>query len=621
MSVRLNARLWTPVAAVGAIVLMAIVAPWLGLANPVSMDIAHRMAPPSFAHLLGRDEFGRDELSRLIWGARVSLTVAVTSSALACLVGTAMGLAGGFLGRVAELLALRSTDIVLCFPPLLLALLVVTLLGPGAATLIPVLALVYLPGFVRVVYAGVLSVRSHEYVEAMRALGAGRLRIMLRTILPNVGGPILVQFSLAAASAVVLESGLSFLGLGVVPPSPSWGLMIASARSTMTQAPLLLLWPCLALSLTIFAMNALCDALRDAVDPHHAPLRGLRRVGAALAPGLLPEPASDVLLDIRDLTVAIETPSGTIHPVRGVSLSLRAGETLAIVGESGSGKSLTGLAIMGLLPGAARVSGGSARLERQELLHLTEPALRRLRGERMAMVFQDPLGSFNPVHRIGAQIGEAIRAHHRVGLPTLSKRVTGLLQRVGIPDAARRARAFPHEMSGGMRQRAMIAIAVANDPRLLIADEPTTALDVTIQAQILDLLDRLRRERGMGLVFITHSLPVVAEIADRVVVMYAGEVVESGSAGEVFASPLHPYTRALLRSVPGEGSGLPEGIPGIVPLPHALPPGCTFAPRCAFRTPQCEAAPPRLEDVSGARATRCIRWRELAVAQPVASVA
>ncbi|MEA2727623.1 MAG: peptide/nickel transport system ATP-binding protein, partial [Acetobacteraceae bacterium] len=232
-----------PVAVVAAIAMLAMAVPFLGLANPTAMSIAHRMAPASAAHWLGQDEYGRDVLSRLLWGARVSLSVAAASAAMACLLGTAMGLAGGYLGRVAELLALRSMDVVLCFPPLLLALLVVTLFGPGALTLIPVLALVFLPGFVRVVYAGVLSVRSQEYVDAMRVLGAGRLRIMLRTILPNIAGPILVQLSLAAAAGVVLESGLSFLGLGVLPPAPSWGLMIAAARSTMTQAPLLLLWP------------------------------------------------------------------------------------------------------------------------------------------------------------------------------------------------------------------------------------------------------------------------------------------------------------------------------------------------------------------------------------------
>ncbi len=617
------ARLWGPAIAVGAIALLAILAPWLPLPTPVSMDIAHRMARPSAAHWLGLDEFGRDELSRLLWGARVSLAVALASSGIACLLGIALGLAGGFLGRLAELLTLRGMDVVLCFPPLLLALLVVTLLGPGAGTLIPVLALVYLPGFVRVVYAGVLSVRSNDYVEAMRALGSGRLRVMLRTILPNISGPILVQFSLSAASAVVLESGLSFLGLGVVPPAPSWGLMIGAGRSAMAQAPLLLLWPCLALSLTIFAMNALCDALRDLVDPHKEPPRhGLRRLLASLAPGMLPgaEPARPVL-DVRGLTIEIATPAGVIRPVRDVSLAVHAGETLAIVGESGSGKSLTGLAVMGLLPSAARVAAGAAWLDGENVLRLDEGALRRLRGERMAMVFQDPLGSFNPVHRVGAQIGEAILAHHALPPRALAARVAELLGRVGIADPARRARAFPHEMSGGMRQRAMIAIAVANDPRLLIADEPTTALDVTIQAQVLDLLDRLKRERGLSLVFITHSLPVVAEIADRVAVMYAGEVVETGDAGAVFAAPLHPYTAALLRSMPGHDGSLPEGIPGIVPLPHRLPPGCAFAPRCGWRVPECDAAHPPLFDAGGGRSTRCIRWRELAAARSAESVA
>ncbi|MBV9811119.1 MAG: ABC transporter permease [Acetobacteraceae bacterium] len=265
-----------PVVAVAVIAGAALLVPLLPLPVPTAMDVAHRMAVPSVTHWLGQDEYGRDVLSRLLWGARVSLTVAAASAAIACVLGTALGVVGGFLGAVAEFCALRSMDVVLCFPPLLLALLVVTLLGPGVATLIPVLALVYLPGFVRVAYAGVLAVRSAEFVDALRVLGASRLRIMARAILPNIAGPLLVQLSLTAASAVLLESGLSFLGLGVVPPAPSWGLMIASARSTMVQAPLLLLWPCLALSLTILAMNGLCDALRDAIDPH----RRLREIAS-----------------------------------------------------------------------------------------------------------------------------------------------------------------------------------------------------------------------------------------------------------------------------------------------------------------------------------------------------
>jgi peptide/nickel transport system permease protein len=262
---RLPARQF-PALAVGVIALVALAVPWLGLPDPLRLDIAHRLAGPSWGHPLGQDEFGRDVLSRLLWGARTSLAVAGGASLLACVGGVVLGLIGGFWRGVPEFLALRGMDVVLCFPPLLLALLVVTLLGPGASTLIPVLAVLYLPGFVRVTYAGVLTVAALDYVEAARAIGARPHRIMLRTILPNIAGPVLVQISLSAASAVVLESGLSFLGLGVVPPSPSWGLMIGSARATMAQAPLLLLWPCAALSLTILAMNALCDALRDRVS-------------------------------------------------------------------------------------------------------------------------------------------------------------------------------------------------------------------------------------------------------------------------------------------------------------------------------------------------------------------
>ena len=256
-----------PLAAVCVIAAVALAAPILPLANPVVMDVAHRLAAPSLAHPLGQDEFGRDVLTRLVWGARTSLAVAFSAAALACVVGTTLGVVGGFWRGLAEVLTLRAIDVLLCFPPLLLALLVVTLFGPGAATLVPVLAIVYVPGFTRIAYASVLTTRSLDYVEAAHAMGAGTARILARTILPNIAGPLLVQFSLSAAAAVILESGLSFLGLGVVPPAPSWGLMIGAARSTMAQAPLLLLWPCLALVLTILAMNALCDGLRDAIDP------------------------------------------------------------------------------------------------------------------------------------------------------------------------------------------------------------------------------------------------------------------------------------------------------------------------------------------------------------------
>ena len=260
-------RLALPAALVGLIVLLALLAPWLGLPDPVRQDVAQRLVLPSPGSPLGRDEFGRDVLARLIWGGRTSLIVAFASALIACVLGTTLGLVAAWVRGLGGMLALGSTDIILCFPPVLLALLVVTLLGPGSATLIMVLSVLFLPSFARVTYAEVQLVQELEYVEAARAIGCTTPRILLRTILPNVSGPILVQLSLSVAAAIVLESGLSFLGLGVVPPAPSWGLMIRGARTTLEQAPQLLLWPCAALTFTIFAINLLCDALRDAVDP------------------------------------------------------------------------------------------------------------------------------------------------------------------------------------------------------------------------------------------------------------------------------------------------------------------------------------------------------------------
>ncbi len=491
---------------------------------------------------------------------------------------------------------------------MLLALLVVTLFGPGASTLIPILAIVYTPGFIRVAYSGALSVGAQNYVEAVRTLGASDYRVMLRTILPNVGGPILVQFSLTIAAAVTLESGLSFLGLGVVPPAPSWGLMIASARATMIQAPQLLLWPCLALTATILIINALCDGLRDAIDPQPL-VRRRKNIIAHLVPGLLPE--RDLVLDVRNLSIAISSHADPVYPVRNVSFGVAAGETVAIVGESGSGKSLSSLAIMGLLPPAVHAAQGAAWLEGRELLRMGDRDLRHTRGVRMSMIFQDPMSSLNPVYSIGEQISEMIRTHRPVKPAAARAMAIDLLRDVGIPAPDRRVDAFPHELSGGMRQRAMFAMALANEPALLIADEPTTALDVTVQAQVLDLLSDIQKRRGIAILFITHSLPVVAEIADRVVVLYAGEIVEQGPTRDVFGQPKHPYTSALLKSVPSEDDQEPQGIAGTVPSAVTLPVGCVFGPRCQLRQPACET-PPSLEIVGAEdHRSRCIRWRDL----------
>ena len=289
---------------------------------------------------------------------------------------------------------------------------------------------------------------------------------------------------------------------------------------------------------------------------------------------------------------------------------------MALVGESGSGKTITGLAMVGLLPDAVSVRvratcdvHGPRRGAPIDLSALDEDGFRKLRGRDVSMVFQDAAAALNPVLRIGDQVAEAIRGHHDLDGPALRARVVDLLRRVGIPDPERRSRAYPHELSGGQRQRAMIAVAVANGPRLLIADEPTTALDPTIQAQILALFRSLKDDTPeMGLIFVTHDLAVVAEIADRVTVMYAGEVVEEGPVAEVFERPRHPYTAALIASVPEGSADRLVAIPGTVPAPAKMPPGCRFAPRCDHARPECEAGPPPSFRPAPDRRTRCIRW-------------
>ncbi|WP_240230895.1 ABC transporter ATP-binding protein [Devosia lacusdianchii] len=323
------------------------------------------------------------------------------------------------------------------------------------------------------------------------------------------------------------------------------------------------------------------------------------------------------LLEVDDLQTSFIVGEGQdVRAVDGVNFVVRAGETLAIVGESGSGKSVTSLSIMRLLPKkVGRISRGTIRLRGKDLVTLSDREMRAVRGNDIGMIFQEPMTSLNPVHTIGAQIAEVVKQHDKLNKADAHKRAVEMLELVGIPEPDRRANQYPHQMSGGMRQRAMIAMALACEPSVLIADEPTTALDVTIQAQILDLMRNLQKKMGMAIVFITHDLGVVAEMANRVVVMYAGQVVETGTVEEIFTRPLMPYTAGLMQSIPrmgeSENKGRLQTIPGYVPLLTKLPSGCRFRTRCAFADERCAAAEPPLETLESGRSVRCIRWQEL----------
>ena len=318
--------------------------------------------------------------------------------------------------------------------------------------------------------------------------------------------------------------------------------------------------------------------------------------------------AAEPLLEIEDLSVTFRTDRGIVRAVDSVSLHVDRGETLAIVGESGSGKSVTALSILRLIDDAGRIERGQVRFEGQNLLDLNDAGIRRIRGDRIAMIFQEPMTSLNPVLTIGKQVAEPIQLHRNVTWRKALEHATELLQKVAIPDAEHRLNDYPHLFSGGMRQRVMIAMALACEPRLIIADEPTTALDVTVQAQILALLKALTRESQAALILITHDLGVVARYADRVAVMYAGRIVETASAGELYANPRHPYTQGLMNSIPGLDD-LPQSrlstIDGQPPDLARLPRGCAFAPRCPHASEQCLTQPPVLEEISPAHSRAC----------------
>jgi oligopeptide/dipeptide ABC transporter ATP-binding protein len=314
-------------------------------------------------------------------------------------------------------------------------------------------------------------------------------------------------------------------------------------------------------------------------------------------------PSPEALLEVRGLAVDFSTEEGVVHAVDELDLDLGVGQVLAIVGESGSGKSATAMALMGLNRGPNSSISGTARFEGTELIGAKEEELRRLRGNRLSMIFQDPMGSLNPVQRVGDQIVEQIEAHREVSSGEASRRAVELLDSVGIPDAETRAEAYPHELSGGMRQRAMIAMALSLEPSLLIADEPTTALDVTIQAQIIELLRELNRQRGLSILLITHDIGVVAAIADRVAVMYAGRIVEQGPIDEVFYDPQHPYTWGLLGSLTRIDRSRPQRLPQIPGSPPSLlspPRGCHFRPRCPHAFERCTEVPALLARLPGA---------------------
>jgi peptide/nickel transport system permease protein len=601
------------------IVIVVVAAPILPLAPPHVANVAQRLRLPlTPGHFLGTDQVGRDILSRLIWGTRLSLAVGVFAALIASLIGSAIGLLAAFRGGWIDTLLMRGIDMLMAFPYLLLALAIVAALGPGLTHAMIAITIVNVPFFARGVRGAALSVVRTDFMAAARLSGLSDARIVFSELLPNVMPGIVIGLSTTIGWMILETAGLSFLGLGAQPPQADLGGMLGEGRNLLQVAPHVATIPGLVILLLAIGINLIGDGLRDVLDPK-LKSGGLARTHARTdadslaerSKGLpLPGAAARLPLAIRGLRTHFRIGRAVYAAVDGVDLMIAPGEAVGIVGESGSGKTVTALSILGLVatpPG--RIVGGEILHNGEELASATLSRLQEIRGRRIAYVFQDPQSTLNPLIRIGEQIAESIRRHQGKSAAEAMRLAVGLLESVHIPDPEHKAYAYPHELSGGQRQRVGIAIALANDPELIIADEPTTALDVTTQAQVLKLLNELRRERGAALLFISHDFGVIAAVCDRVHVMYGGRVVESGPVAEVLERPRHPYTQRLLACVPelGRRGRQVTPIPGLPPSTDALPPGCAFAPRCHRAAPRCNVGEIALDAVGSDHYARCIR--------------
>ncbi len=597
--------------------LVCLLTPWLPLPDPDATNLANRLKPPLHPdHWLGTDELGRDLLSRLLWGTRVSLAVGFVATLAAALIGSTIGLLSGYFQGWIDSTLMRVVDTLMAFPYMLLALAIVAAFGPGLLNALLAIAIVNVPFFARTVRGATLSLARREFVLAARLGGASHAETLWRELLPNVLPVVVVTVSTTAGWMILETAGLSFLGLGAQPPTADLGSMLGEGRKLLFTAPHVSTIPGLLILVLVISLNLLGDGIRDVLDPR---LRG----GALRSPQPqtevtrtttpeLPTPASGKLV-VQELTTELVQHGVGAPLVRNLNLVLQPGECLGLVGESGCGKSVTALSLSALAASPPlRITSGVVALEGTDLIGLPLPLLQDIRGRRVSYIFQDPLATLNPVLTVGTQLLQILHRHQRLTPQEARTQALELLERVRIPLPESRFEAFPHQLSGGMRQRVCIAMALANRPEVLIADEPTTALDVTIQAEILALLQELREAFALSVIFITHDLGVVSTLCDRVAVMYAGEVVELGPTAEVLAAPEHPYTQALLQCTPRLGSGAKShgGIPGTPPAPGSIPETCSFAERCPHASGACQVVVP-LRSTGSGRQVRCTRAKEV----------
>ncbi|WP_330454509.1 MULTISPECIES: dipeptide/oligopeptide/nickel ABC transporter permease/ATP-binding protein [unclassified Streptomyces] len=594
------------------VILGAVLAPLL-TQNPLTTGTP--VQAPGADHWFGTDRAGRDVFARVVHGSRYSLIIGLGATAVALVAGSLLGALAATSRKLGDESVMRTLDVVMSFPPIALAAVLVAVFGTSVPVIIFTIAFVYTPSLARVVRANVLSQYGEDYVAAEKVIGARRGYIVLRHVAVNCMAPVMVFATVMVAEAIIFEASLSFIGAGVQDPDPSWGSVLAYGRQILLAGGWwATFFPGLALLVTVLALNILSEGLTDAsaapkaaraavpsdattapdpvearstVDIDAALTKLARRVNAQ-EPTITPVPEdADELLVVRDLAIRFPDRYGTTPVVDSLSFTVHEGETLGLVGESGCGKSITSLAVMGLLARNAEVSG-EILYRGRNLLELPPKERRALMGPEIAMVYQDALSSLNPSVLVGTQLKQLTS---RGGTKTPAE----LLELVGL-SPERTLRSYPHELSGGQRQRVLIAMALSRSPRLLIADEPTTALDVTVQAQVVELLVRLREELGFAMVLVSHDLALVGDLSHRVAVMYAGRLAEIGGTRSVLTAPTHHYSRGLLGSVVSLEAGADRlhQIRGVVPAPQGFGPGCRFASRCGAATELCRTTTPAL---------------------------
>lgn len=588
------------------VVLMAVLASFIAPYDPLAIFTA-RQAPDS-AFLFGTDDKGRDVLSRIMYGARYSLVIGLGATTFALVIGSIIGAVAAVSRKWVSEVIMRVLDVIMSFPGIALAATFVIVFGNSVPSLIFAIGFLYIPQLARIVRANVMSEYNQDYVRAVVVSGARAPWILVKHVVRNCIAPVMVFTIVLVADAIVFEASLSFISAGIPEPTPTWGNILADARGGVLagrwwQA----LYPGLAIMITVLCLNILSEGMTDAMaaapkapvvasdsnlvskreadkfvaDPRlaykaqaeslKARLDQLRAMEQARTDRFSAKTDVPPVLEVKDLCIRFPR-HGDVNVVDHVSFVVRPRQTMGLVGESGCGKSITSLTIMGLLDPKAHVTG-EIIYNGQNLIGLDDKSYNQLRGREIAMIYQDALSSLNPSMLIKAQMKQLTK---RGGTRSAEE----LLELVGL-DPKRMLDSYPHELSGGQRQRVLIAMALTRDPKVIIADEPTTALDVTVQKQVIDLLNKLQKELGFAMVFVSHDLALVAEVANSITVMYAGQVVEQGPVSEILCNPIHEYTRGLLGSVLSieAGGARLHQVPGSVPSPKDFPEGDRFTPR------------------------------------------